>query len=195
MINKINKYMSGDFITLEKKPSGKKDFTLSILILVVVFLLVLTVVAIKENSVRGLLSAASEKILIQTEEMFSLKEREKETKEKEADNNSEVFLTSIENKVYKEVAQKGDGLTHLARRAVTKYMQEEGVELSKEQRIYVEDYVQKRIATEKSEPRFLDIGEEVEIERELIEEGVEQALKLTPSQIDNLRPYTYFVSF
>jgi hypothetical protein len=192
--------MSEDFINLEKKPNDKKDIALSVLVLIVVFAFVFGFVTLREYSARELLSSASQKIVDEVEYMFSVAERTNDGEEDEEE------ITAIEEeeereeeeektKVYKKTAQRGEGLTHLARKALASYIQEEGVELSAEERVYVEDYVQKRIAPEKTGLRFLDIGEEVEISVELLEEGVASAQELTPAQINNLTQYANLVSF
>lgn len=180
--------MSEDFINLEKKPSSKKDITLSIIILLLVFLFIFGFVVLREYSLKEVLSSVSQRITEEAGEIFSGKE---DIDEEEKEDIEE----SIERKYYKKTAQKGDGLTHLARRAVTSYMEEEKINLSKEERVYVEDYVQKRLHTEKEEPRFLDIGEEVEISLELIYKGVSSAKNLTSQQIDNLSQYSVLVNF
>ncbi len=180
--------MSDDFINLEKRPNEKKDITLSILILILVFVLVFGFVTMKEHGFGNILFTASERIVEEVEERFLVEEEIEEEEE-------EVVVPPEEKEDYREVAEKGDGLTHLARRALTLHMEEEGLQLSDEERVYIEDYVQKRLAPEKTGLRYLEIGEEVEISRELIEEGVAEAQTLTPAQINNLSQYAVQVSF
>jgi ABC-type phosphate/phosphonate transport system permease subunit len=184
--------MSEDFINLEKKPNEKKDIALSILVLIVVFILVFSFVTIREYGIRNLFSSASQRIIDEIEIMLPEKEVTEEEKEEEV---VVIEETSPSKEVYKEKAEKGDGLTHLARRATTSYMEDEGVTLSSEERIYIEDYVQKRLAPEKTGLRHLEIGEEVEIPVELIEEAVSVARGLSPTQIQNLSQYAVTVSF
>ena len=182
--------MSEDFINFEKRPNEKKNVTLSILILVFGF------VTLREHGFGAIFSAASQRIAEEVGEMFPEEEEIVEEEEDEEREDEEVVVTSpAEKESYSEFARKGEGLTHLARRAVTSHMEKEGLSLSAEERVYVEDYVQKRLAPEKTEPRFLEIGEEVEISYELIEEGVTQAKNLTPAQIDNLSQYANLVAF
>jgi hypothetical protein len=185
--------MSEDFINLEKKPNEKKDIALSILVLIVVFILVFSFVTIREYGIRNLFSSASQRIIDEIEIMLP----EKEVAEEEAEEEEVVVIeeTFSKKEIYKEKAEKGDGLTHLARRAITSYMEDEDVTLSSEERIYVEDYVQKRLAPEKTGLRHLEIGEEVEISVELIEEAVSAARELSPTQIQNLSQYAVMVSF
>ena len=180
--------MSEDFINLERKPSGKKDIALSILVLIVIFILVFGFVTLREYGAKNLIFSASQKILNEIEVMFpeDVEEEEVTVSEEEA---------SFTKEVYREVAEKGDGLTHLARRATTSYIEDENINLSSEERIYVEDYVQKRLAPEKIGLRHLEIGEEVEVPTELIEEAIVQAEMLTTQQIENLSQYTALVSF
>jgi hypothetical protein len=185
--------MSEDFINLEKKPNGKKDIALSILVLIVVFVLVFSFVALRERGAKNLLSTASQRILEEIETMLPEKEKVEEdiVEEEIAETDEEISIT----KTYKETAKKGDGLTHLARRALASYSEEKNIDLSDEEKIYVEDYVQKRLAPEKTGLRHLEIGEEVEISVELIEEAVASAKLLTPTEIENLSQYAAMVSF
>lgn len=87
---------------------------------------------------------------------------------------------------YVETAQAGDGLTHLARRAATRYLNENeaGYELTNEHRIYVEDYIKDNIGS-----RGLAIGEQVTVTTELVKEAVASAGNLTPQQLQNLSKY------
>lgn len=88
---------------------------------------------------------------------------------------------------YVEVAQKGDGLTHLARRATTRYLadRETGYTVTKEHRIYIEDYIKDNL---KRHP--MTIGMEETISFDLIKEAVESASKLSEQQLKNLTKYT-----
>jgi len=180
--------MSEDFINIEKKPSGKKDIALSILVLIVIFILVFGFVTLREYGAKNLIFSASQKILNEIDVIFP----EKTVAEEEVAVEEEV---SLQKETYKETAKRGDGLTHLARRATTSYIEDENINLSHEERIYVEDYVQKRLAPEKTGLRHLEIGEEIEVSTELIEEAIAQAELLTTQQIENLSQYTALVSF
>lgn len=88
---------------------------------------------------------------------------------------------------YVEVAQRGDGLTHLARRAATRYLadREAGYTVTNEHRIYIEDYIRKHV-----DQHPVSIGMEETISFELIKEAVESAGKLTEPQLKNLTKYT-----
>lgn len=89
---------------------------------------------------------------------------------------------------YIEVAQKGDGLTHLARRAATRYLAENetGYVLTNEHRIYIEDYIRKNV------PKHpVSVGMEETISFDLVKQAVEAAGKLSAPQLKNLTKYTH----
>jgi hypothetical protein len=92
---------------------------------------------------------------------------------------------------YEEVAQPGDGVTHLARRATSRWLQENqaGYDVSKEHQIYIEDYIQKKMAK-----RSLTIGEQQTISFDLVKEAVDNAKNLSESQLKNLSHYTYVLT-
>lgn len=89
---------------------------------------------------------------------------------------------------YGEVAQAGDGMTHLARRAATRYLSENtpSYNVTNEHRIFLEDYIQKKMGS----PR-LTLDESQTISFDLIKEAIEAAGNLTPRQLNNLSQYTY----
>lgn len=88
---------------------------------------------------------------------------------------------------YVEVAQTGDGITHLARRATTRYLSENRVAYSvtNEHRIYIEDYIKDQIGS-----RPLALGEELTITFDQVKEAVSAAEQLTDAQIQNLTKYS-----
>jgi hypothetical protein len=101
----------------------------------------------------------------------------------------EITLPS-EKKTYEEVAEPGQGITHLARKALKSYLQEKGtgLNLSPEQKIYIEDYLQK-----KTGDRWLSVGEKITFSEDLIKEGINKAQQLTPEQLENLKQYSALV--
>jgi len=110
--------------------------------------------------------------------------QEEEVKEEVVEINQVVDLRDE----YIESAQAGDGLTHLARRAVDRYLDDIGEEIGAERRVYVEDYIQKSLG---GGP--LSLGEEVSISRELIIEAVALSFELNPTLIENLEQYSSLV--
>ena len=91
---------------------------------------------------------------------------------------------------YVEQAQSGEGLTHLARRAVGTHLKETKSSLNSEQRIFAEDYIQKELG---GGPLML--GQEVSISQDLVAEAISLAKELTPEQEHNLEQYSSLVSF
>lgn len=96
------------------------------------------------------------------------------------------------NLVYEETAQQGEGITHLARKALKRYLEEKGsgLELTPEHKIYIEDYLQN-----KTGERGLLVGEKISFSEELIKEAINKAQQLQPSQLENLKQYSSLVSF
>lgn len=91
------------------------------------------------------------------------------------------------NEGYVEVAQVGDGYTHLARRATTRWLSENQANyaVTDEHRIYIEDYIQNRLGT-----RGLELGESQTVSFDLITEAVAAAGELNEQQLKNLSKYT-----
>lgn len=88
---------------------------------------------------------------------------------------------------YTEVAQAGDGVTHLARRATTRYLAENSADytVTNEHRIYIEDYIKDQLGRDR-----LEIGDSRSVSYGLIEEAVAAAGQLNNSQLNNLSKYT-----
>lgn len=95
-----------------------------------------------------------------------------------------------QTKIYEEVAEPGEGITHLARKAVREYLKDkgEGLNLTKEHKIYIEDYLQK-----KTGDYYLQIGQKLSFEEKLIKEAIDKAVTLTPEQLQNLTQYSQLV--
>jgi hypothetical protein len=91
---------------------------------------------------------------------------------------------------YTEKAQKGEGLTHLARRVLSKYLKDhaQSFQLRPEHKIYIEDYLAKEMGY-----RWLQLGEEITFSADLIQRAINQAQNLTPAQIQNLSQYVPLV--
>lgn len=83
-----------------------------------------------------------------------------------------------------ETASAGEGVTHLARRTVDKYLQAYGKTLTAEQKIYAEDYLKDIQGSSQ-----LNVGQEVGFNNTNVETAVNQALALEEWQINNLKQY------
>lgn len=94
-----------------------------------------------------------------------------------------------EEETYTKTAQPGEGITHLARRALKSYLEERNnLDLTREHKIYIEDYLQNKTGQE-----LLEIGEARSFSVELIEEAITAAQNLTPEQLKNLEQYSQLV--
>jgi hypothetical protein len=93
-------------------------------------------------------------------------------------------------KVYEKEAEKGEGITHLARKALKDYLAETKMEinLTPEHKIFIEDYLK-----DKTGDYWLKPGQKISFSEELIVEAINQALKLTPEQLQNLKKYSALV--
>lgn len=91
-----------------------------------------------------------------------------------------------EEKVYKTTAKKGEGITHLSRRALRHYLSEheDTPDLTPEHKIYVEDYLQNRKGT-----HGLEVGEQLSFSGDQISDAINASQDLTQSQLDNLTQY------
>lgn len=91
---------------------------------------------------------------------------------------------------YTEVAEPGDGITHLARKAAARYIDanKPDFELTKEHRIFIEDYLKDRTGSGR-----LNLGETRTFSKDLIREAVEASKGLTDAQLKNLQKYSRLV--
>jgi hypothetical protein len=202
--------MSENFFNLEKKPEKNGNF-LFIVVPIILLIVIFGLVIISNYIGDGFIAGTSEKIDEERNRMISIfngdeeenEEEELQEEDGEVEDEEEDDLVVKEDNAYNwfsnssnynQVAERGEGLTHLARKATTAYMSDSGVELTDEERIYVEDYIQKELQKEKGKT-VVEIGETVEISPDLIEEAVDSADNLTAEQLNNLSQYTAFVSF
>jgi len=100
----------------------------------------------------------------------------------------EITLPPV-GKIYEQTAEAGEGITHLARKALREYLEDKGgPDLTPEQKIYIEDYLQNRIGD-----RPLELGEKISFSENLITEAIDRAQQLTPEQLENLQQYSALV--
>jgi hypothetical protein len=89
-----------------------------------------------------------------------------------------------------ETAGRGDGTTHLARRALANYLEKSpDSALTPEHKIYIEDYLRKHVGQKGS----VHIGTSVEFSKDLISNAISQANKLNDAQLKNLHKYAIMV--
>lgn len=91
-----------------------------------------------------------------------------------------------------EVAQNGDGTTHLARRALAHYLEKNpDAGLTAEHKIYIEDYLRKNV----SPKGHIAIGTSVEFSKDLIKQAINASKNLNDAQLKNLQRYSALVNF
>jgi hypothetical protein len=93
-------------------------------------------------------------------------------------------------KSFIETAARGNGKTHLARRALADYLEKNpDSSLNSEQKIYIEDYLRKHVGFKGS----VHVGTSVEFGKDLVSQAIEQSKKLNDKQIKNLHKYVVMV--
>lgn len=86
-----------------------------------------------------------------------------------------------------ESANRGDGVTHLARRATANYLEKNpDSALTVEHKIYIEDYLRKNV----KKSNGLVAGSSVEFSKDLIHSAIEKSKQLNDKQLKNLKKYS-----
>ncbi len=90
-----------------------------------------------------------------------------------------------------EQAQRGDGTTHLARRALAHYLEKEtDSSLTPEHKIYIEDYLRKNAP----HAGAVTTRTSIEFSKSLISQAIEKSKTLNDKQLQNLKKYSARVS-
>ncbi|MCK5084428.1 MAG: hypothetical protein KAQ64_02135 [Candidatus Pacebacteria bacterium] len=122
------------------------------------------------------------------QEEAAKEDSEAEPDEETKNEKTEEGFSSLDNsgKTYTITANDGEGITHLARRALEMYTQEtsDGSNLTKEQKIYAEDYIQNRIGNEK-----INTGHQETFSESLIKDAISNANDLSEESLKNLTKY------
>jgi hypothetical protein len=122
------------------------------------------------------------------EEISAILEKEKATQPEiiEKKEGEDQISSQETEKSFIEVAAKGDGRTHLARRALANYLEKNpDSSLSPEHKIYIEDYLRKNI---NGKGGILK-GSSVEFSKILIQDAISKSKNLNQNQIKNLHKY------
>lgn len=92
---------------------------------------------------------------------------------------------------YVEVASAGEGTTHLARRAMLRYLEanKPDYEVTAEHKVWTEDYLKDRLGRDP-----LGIGEQKTVEKNLVREAIEKANGLTDAQRNSLQRFSQQVA-
>ncbi|MDP3957780.1 MAG: hypothetical protein Q8Q10_04770 [bacterium] len=90
-----------------------------------------------------------------------------------------------------EQAERGNGSTHLARRALAHYLEKNpDSSLSAEHKVYIEDYLRKNVSFRGAVTNKTSI----EFSKDLIKQGIEKSKTLSDGQLQNLKKYSARVS-
>lgn len=82
------------------------------------------------------------------------------------------------------VAGRGDGLTHLARKALQEYLVENpDAQITVAHKIYIEDSLRKSVGYHGS----VHVGTEVSFSKDMIQKTIDQSKNLSESQLDNIQ--------
>lgn len=85
-----------------------------------------------------------------------------------------------------ETAGKGDGKTHLARRALANYLEKNPDSgLTAEHKIYIEDYLQKNVGNKGG----IRVGTSIEFSKDSVMKAIESSKTLNDKQLNNLHKY------
>ena len=85
-----------------------------------------------------------------------------------------------------QTATKGDGQTKLARKALANFLEKNpDSSLSAEHKIYIEDYLRKKVQTNKQ----VTVGMSMEFQKSLIQEAIAKSKTLNENQLKNLHKY------
>ncbi len=89
-----------------------------------------------------------------------------------------------------ETAGRGDGVTHLARKALANYLEKNpDSTLTPEHKIYIEDYLRKHVGYKGG----VRVGTSIEFEKDLVRQAIDQSKKLNDNQLRNLHKYAVLV--
>ena len=84
-----------------------------------------------------------------------------------------------------ETAAKGNGSTHLARKALADYLEKNpDAALTAEHKIYIEDYLRKAVSR-----KGVKVGASVEFSKDLIQNAISKSKTLNDRQLKNLHKY------
>lgn len=138
-------------------------------------------------------NAANQEEYVEEKDQEAAQEQQQETnapatnEQPQETKTAETNTNTVENNGdgYTVAAEKGEGITHLARKALNKYLSEnEDSEITALHKIYIEDYLQNRIGSQ-----GIEIGHEETFAKQTIQEAIAASKKLSQAQLDNLKKY------
>jgi len=154
-------------------------------IILIVFLIVSGVYAFNRDTEDKSVEEKVEEIKKEGEEIESEASDDDKSEEAVTENTN---IQKSETKITIK-ANAGDGVTHLARKAVAEYSKDKDINLSKEQKIYAET-----VLKNKYYKHHLNLSQELEFEISDLEEMVNKAQDLSEREIQNWSKYTNLVT-
>jgi uncharacterized protein YxeA len=106
------------------------------------------------------------------------------TEDEKKNNDISVYIQRTDSAITVK-ARIGDGVTHLARNAVSDYIKEKNISLSKEQRLYSET-----VLKNKYYQKTLNTGQDIAFSLDDLSDTVQKAQNLTEGQIHAWSKYT-----
>lgn len=113
---------------------------------------------------------------------------------KEAPKTSVIVTAELSRETessFVEQAERGNGTTHLARRALAHYLEKNAdSSLTAEHKVYIEDYLRKNIEFRGA----VTTETSIEFSKDLVRQGIEKSKTLNDRQLQNLKKYSARVS-
>ncbi|EKE25472.1 MAG: hypothetical protein ACD_5C00145G0003 [uncultured bacterium] len=184
--------------TPEKQEESKTEdlkrwFQDNLRIVISIAIVVVIAGGIYSYSKRGEAPLAEQLAEISIEESSTSKETDKpaniteEVANTEAKEVSTVAKSQETETSFVETAEAGSNLTTLSRRAAADYLEKnQDSSLTKEHKIYIEDYLRKNVSTKDG----VKVGTSVEFSKELIQKAIEKSKTLNEKQLKNLEKYS-----
>lgn len=184
--------------TPEKQEESKTDdlkrwFQDNLRIVISIAIVVVIAGGIYSYSKRGEATLTEQSTETSTEESSVSTETDKPTEVAKEETKTEtkevsVVATSQETETsFVETAGTGSSLTTLSRKAAADYLEKnQDSSLTKEHKIYIEDYLRKNVSTKGG----VKVGTSVEFSKELIQKAIEKSKTLNERQLKNLEKYS-----
>lgn len=181
--------MKINFATLKAKLKLKKEYwTWFILIALVAIGVVIYVYREPIGKIFPQAENAAIVDLLGDEEDTDTGVKTRDTEIAENTTDTEIDMNFQETNIYTQTAVAGDGITHLARKALNSYLNEHDQNaslLTPEHKIFIEDYMQNATGN-----YWLTVGQKISFSTNLIEKAIDASLQLTDAQLQNIHSIT-----
>lgn len=169
-----------------QEKGGKMRFWLQDNLRIIISILIVFVIALGIYSYSKRTQLPGEELQVSEETTQENKGSTPQEKTTESATEKEAPAISQETEQsFIESAAKGDGMTTLARRALANYLEKNpDTALTAEHKIYIEDFLRKRVPTKR-----IFSGTSVEFSKSLIEDAIAKSKNLNERQLKNLHKY------